>query len=82
MLAIAEAAGLVAVLSKALRPLFSHLFPDVPKDHPAMGSMSLNIAANMLGLDNAATPLGLKAMAQLQSLNPQPEQATRAQSLF
>lgn len=82
LLAIAEAAGLVAVLSKALRPLFSHLFPDVPKDHPAMGSMSLNIAANMLGLDNAATPLGLKAMAQLQSLNPQPEQATRAQSLF
>jgi spore maturation protein SpmA len=82
LLAIAEAAGLVALLSKALRPLFTHLFPQVPKDHPAMGSMSLNIAANMLGLDNAATPLGLRAMAQLQSLNPHPEQATSAQTLF
>lgn len=82
LLAIAEAAGLVALLSKALRPLFTHLFPQVPKDHPAMGSMSLNIAANMLGLDNAATPLGLRAMAQLQSLNPNPERATAAQTLF
>ena len=82
LLAIAEAAGLVALLSKALRPLFTHLFPQVPKDHLAMGSMSLNIAANMLGLDNAATPLGLRAMAQLQSLNPHPERATAAQTLF
>lgn len=82
LLAIAEAAGLVALLSKGLRPLFVHLFPQVPKDHPAMGSMSLNIAANMLGLDNAATPLGLRAMAQLQTLNPHPEQATSAQTLF
>lgn len=82
LLAIAEAAGLVALLSKGLRPLFTHLFPQVPKDHPAMGSMSLNIAANMLGLDNAATPLGLRAMAQLQSLNPDPERATPAQTLF
>ncbi|HEY6530035.1 MAG TPA: nucleoside recognition domain-containing protein [Cellvibrionaceae bacterium] len=82
LLAIAEAAGLVALLSKTLRPLFTHLFPQVPQDHPAMGSMSLNIAANMLGLDNAATPLGLKAMAQLQSLNPHPERATAAQTLF
>lgn len=82
LLAIADAAGLVNLLSRGLRPLFMHLFPHVPKDHPAMGSMSLNIAANMLGLDNAATPLGLKAMAQLQSLNPHPERPTSAQSLF
>src|SRR5690242_19553952 len=72
MMRIAERSGLVALLAKALRPLMKRLFPEVPPEHPAMGSMLLNIAANMLGLGNAATPLGLRAMRDLDSLNPHP----------
>ena len=67
---LAEQAGLVALLARALRPLMRRLFPEVPEDHPAMGAMVLNMSANMLGLGNAATPLGLRAMSLLQKLNP------------
>ena len=67
---IGEKAGLINGLARLLSPVFTRLFPDIPKNHPAMGSIFMNIAANMLGLDNAATPLGLKAMSQLQELNP------------
>ncbi|GHD61314.1 nucleoside recognition domain-containing protein [Jeongeupia chitinilytica] len=79
---IGEAAGLIAMLARLLGPLFSRLFPGVPSGHPALGAMTMNIAANMLGLDNAATPLGLKAMKELQTLNPSPDTATDAQVLF
>lgn len=79
---IGEKAGLIALAARALSPLFRHLFPGVPAGHPALGSMTMNIAANMLGLDNAATPLGLKAMRELQTLNPTPDVATDAQILF
>ncbi|BCL77294.1 membrane protein [Jeongeupia sp. HS-3] len=79
---IGEAAGLIAALARLLGPLFSRLFPGVPAGHPALGAMTMNIAANMLGLDNAATPLGLKAMKELQTLNPSPDTATDAQVLF
>ncbi|MDP2226212.1 MAG: nucleoside recognition domain-containing protein [Moraxellaceae bacterium] len=79
---IAERAGLIDKLAWALAPLFRRLMPGVPAGHPAMGSVTMNLAANMLGLDNAATPLGLKAMKDLQSLNPEPETATDAQILF
>ncbi|MBM3117904.1 nucleoside recognition domain-containing protein [Jeongeupia naejangsanensis] len=79
---VGEAAGLIALLARLLGPLFSRLFPGVPAGHPALGAMTMNIAANMLGLDNAATPLGLKAMKELQTLNPTPDTATDAQVLF
>ncbi len=79
---IGEAGGMVEVLSRLLTPLFRHLFPEVPEGHPACGAMVMNIAANMLGLDNAATPLGLKAMRELQSLNPDPQTASNAQIMF
>jgi spore maturation protein SpmA len=79
---IAERAGLVALLARALRPLMKGIFPDVPADHPAMGSMLMNIAANMLGLGNAATPLGLRAMRDLESLNKTPGTATNAMCTF
>ena len=82
ILKIGEKAGLIAWAARALAPLFARLFPAVPRDHPALGSMAMNIAANMLGLDNAATPLGLKAMRELQTLNPTPDIATDAQILF
>lgn len=82
LMKIAEAGGLINLLSKAVSPVFSKLFPEVPKNHPAQGSMIMNIAANMLGLDNAATPLGLKAMNELQELNPNKEQASNAQIMF
>nr|WP_301334695.1 spore maturation protein [Variovorax dokdonensis] len=81
-LRIAEAAGLVALLARALGPLFARLMPQVPPGHPALGLITLNFAANALGLDNAATPIGLKAMRELQSLNPNPKEATNAQILF
>ena len=68
---IAEKGGMVSLMSKAIGPLFSRLFPSLPKNHPAYGSMMMNFAANMLGLDNAATPMGLKAMDEMQSVNPQ-----------
>ncbi|MFA7555238.1 MAG: nucleoside recognition domain-containing protein [Spongiibacteraceae bacterium] len=80
--ALGEASGLLAKLANALSPLFARLMPEVPKGHPAIGSMTLNLSANVLGLDNAATPLGLKAMQDLQSLNPNPDTATNAQILF
>ena len=79
---LAEEAGLVKLLARALRPVMTRLFPDVPSDHPAMGAMIMNIAANMLGLGNAATPLGLKAMMELQRLNPKGDTATDAMATF
>ncbi len=81
-LRIAEKAGLVDVLSRALSPLFARLMPDVPSGHPALGLITMNFTANALGLDNAATPIGLKAMRELQLLNPVPEVASNAQILF
>lgn len=81
-LRIAERAGLVAALARGLAPLFQRLMPEVPRGHPALGLITLNCAANALGLDNAATPIGLKAMRELQTLNPQPESASNAQILF
>ena len=79
---VAEEAGLLKVLTKALTPVTSRLFPDVPPDHPAVGAMIMNIAANMLGLNNAATPLGLKAMEELNKLNPKLGTATNAMCTF
>jgi spore maturation protein SpmA len=79
---IGEKGGMVAILAKITSPLFSKLFPEIPKNHPAMGAMLMNISANMLGLDNAATPLGLKAMHSLQELNPKKDTASNAQIMF
>ncbi|HEX8313160.1 MAG TPA: nucleoside recognition domain-containing protein [Chthoniobacteraceae bacterium] len=79
---LAEKSGLVQVIAGAIRPLMKWLFPDVPAQHPAMGSMVMNIAANMLGLANAATPLGLRAMKDLERLNPHPGTATNAMCTF
>ena len=79
---IAEKAGLIEKMAWMLAPLFRRLMPEVPAGHPAIGSVTMNLAANMLGLDNAATPLGLKAMKDLQTLNPTPDTATNAQILF
>lgn len=81
-LRIAEEAGVVQWLAKVLGPLFAKLMPEVPRGHPALGLITLNFAANGLGLDNAATPMGLKAMKALQELNPKPDTATNAQILF
>ena len=81
-LSIAEKAGLIRLLGRGLDPLFSRLMPEVPRGHPAMGLISMNFAANILGLDNAATPIGIKAMHSLQSLNPSSETASNAQILF
>ncbi len=81
-LRIAEAAGLIEFLSRLLAPLFRRLMPEVPAGHPALGLITLNFAANGLGLDNAATPIGLRAMRELQSLNPEPKSASNAQILF
>ena len=82
LLRIAEQAGLVSTLGRWLAPLFARLMPDVPRGHPALGLITMNFAANGLGLDNAATPVGLKAMRELQTLNPNPSVATNAQILF
>ncbi|WP_411845778.1 nucleoside recognition domain-containing protein [Roseibacillus persicicus] len=79
---IGEKGGAVAILSRLVAPFFSRLFPDVPKDHPAHGSIVMNFSANLLGLDNAATPLGLKAMKELQELNPLKDTASNAQIMF
>lgn len=79
---IGERAGVVNVLAKALSPVFTKLFPDIPRNHPAMGSIFMNIASNMLGLDNAATPTGLKAMQQMQELNPKKDTATNPMIMF
>ncbi len=79
---VAEDSGLLKVVARAIAPVMRRLFPDVPADHPAMGSMLMNIAANMLGLSNAATPLGLKAMEDLETLNRNPGVATNAMCTF
>jgi spore maturation protein SpmA len=79
---IGEHSGFVTLLTRCLSPLFQRLMPDIPRNHPALGSMVMNISANALGLDNAATPLGIKAMKELQSLNPLKETASNAQILF
>lgn len=82
LLKIAEASGLVNFLAKLLTPLFRRIMPEVPEDNPALGSILMNMAANILGLDNAATPIGLKAMEQLQAINPSSQIASKAQQLF
>ncbi|MDO5666573.1 MAG: nucleoside recognition domain-containing protein [Alcaligenaceae bacterium] len=79
---IGERAGVIDLLSRMVNPFFQHLFPGIPKNHPAMGSILMNFSANALGLDNAATPLGLKAMKELQTLNNNPDTATNAQIMF
>ncbi|MEO8795280.1 MAG: nucleoside recognition domain-containing protein [Daejeonella sp.] len=79
---IGEKGGMIQVFAKAVGPFFHKLFPEVPKNHPAFGSILMNFSANMLGLDNAATPVGLKAMKELQDLNPDKETATNAQIMF
>ncbi|MBR3021540.1 MAG: hypothetical protein IKH59_04145 [Bacteroidaceae bacterium] len=79
---IGERSGAVGRLARWLSPVLCKLFPEIPKDHPVMGTMFMNIAANMLGLDNAATPMGLKAMEQLQELNPKKETASNAMTMF
>ncbi|NOQ64552.1 MAG: hypothetical protein GQ582_08580 [Methyloprofundus sp.] len=79
---IGERSGFIALLTRGLTPLFGKLMPDIPANHPALGAMVMNISANALGLDNAATPLGIKAMQELQSLNPNKETASNAQILF
>jgi len=82
LMKLAEESGLINIIAKMLRPIMVRLFPDVPADHPAMGAMIMNISANMLGLANAATPLGLKAMLELQKLNKNEETATNAMVTF
>ena len=79
---IGERAGMITLFAKGVSPFFSRLFPGVPKNHPANGSIIMNFSANMLGLDNAATPVGLKAMQELQELNPEKDTATNAQIMF
>ena len=79
---IAEASGLIKIIARGLKPITVRLFPDVPADHPAIGSIVLNMSANMLGLGNAATPLGLKAMEELQELNPKKDTASNAMVMF
>ena len=82
LLNIGEKAGAINVIARIIGPFFNKLFPEVPKDHPANGQMIMNFSANMLGLDNAATPFGLRAMESLQSLNPNKESASNAQIMF
>jgi spore maturation protein SpmA len=82
VVALGEASGLVQKLGRLMSPLFTRLMPEVPAGHPAIGSMTLNFSANVLGLDNAATPLGIRAMQDLQTLNPTPDTASNAQILF
>ena len=82
LMKVAEAGGMLTILARLIRPLMVKLFPDVPADHPAMGAMILNLSANMLGLGNAATPFGIRAMQELDKLNPQRGTATNAMALF
>ena len=82
VLAVGERAGAIAAVSRVIGPFFSRIFPGVPRDHPATGLIVMNYSANFLGLDNAATPIGLKAMASLQELNPVKEEATDAQIMY
>jgi len=79
---IGEKGGIIRVFSRLVGPFFSRLFPEIPKDHPAIGSMIMNFSANMLGLDNAATPLGLKTMKEMQHINPQKDTASNSQIMF
>lgn len=79
---IGEKGGAVTLISKLIAPLFVRVFPEIPRNHPAVGSIMMNFSANMLGLDNAATPLGLKAMKEMQELNPEKETASNAQIMF
>ncbi len=82
MMKIAERAGIIEILNRLFSPVFRRFFPTIPENHPAISSMTLNLTANMLGIDNAATPFGLKAMEQLQELNPHKEKASDAQIMF
>ncbi|WP_207431144.1 nucleoside recognition domain-containing protein [Sabulibacter ruber] len=82
LMKVGERGGIVAIFAKAVGPFFNRLFPEIPKNHPVFGSILMNFSANMLGLDNAATPLGLKAMQELQELNPDKETASNAQIMF
>ncbi len=82
LMRVAEAGGFLALITRGLAPLFKRLMPEVPAAHPAQGAVVMNLSANVLGLDNAATPLGLKAMRELQTLNPQPDTASNAMILF
>lgn len=82
LMKVGEESGFINKIAKIIRPLFHKLFPQIPKNHPVFGSILMNISANMLGLDNAATPLGLKAMKQLQELNPDKKTATNSQIMF
>lgn len=82
LLKIAEEAGMVRFLARLVRPLMGCLFPGIPKGHPAMGAIIMNLSASILGLGNAATPFGLKAMQELQKLNPHPEEATKDMCTF
>ncbi len=82
ILNVGERAGAIAFVARFIAPFFSRIFPEVPKDHPATGLMVMNYSANFLGLDNAATPIGLKAMQSLQTLNPKPDEASNAQLMF
>lgn len=79
---IGEKGGAIKVIAKLVSPFFNRIFPEIPKNHPVFGSMIMNFSANMLGLDNAATPMGLKAMKELQELNPEKEKASNAQIMF
>lgn len=79
---VGERAGVVDLFARLVNPLMRHLFPSVPAGHPANGAMMMNVSANVLGLDNAATPLGLQAMRELQQINPQPQRASDAQLMF
>jgi spore maturation protein A len=82
ILNVAKDAGLVDAIARLMRPLTRVLFPEIPEGHPAQGAIFMNLAANMLGLDNAATPLGLKAMRELQELNPVKDTATNSMAMF
>lgn len=82
LMKVGERAGVIGFFGRMISPLFCRLFPGVPKGHPAMGSIFMNVSANMLGLDNAATPLGLKAMQELQTLNKEKDTATDAMIMF
>src|SRR5438105_15032324 len=82
LIKIAEDAGFIQLLARMLKPILSRLFPDVPSDHPAMGAILLNIASNILGLTNAATPFGLRAMQELERLNKYPGVASNAMCTF
>jgi len=82
LMKVAEKSGLIRIIGRAVRPVLVFLFPEIPKDHPALGAIVMNLVANFLGLGNAATPLGLKAMKELQSINKDKKTATNAMCMF